>query len=169
MSRLRSEDDLALWIKANHERPFLQHLVMKSWGCSRATCLKFLASLAKLEVDGKKTLHRFHLILDNHEKFQKDSVYLDGVDRRMHYDMAPYAIWAIRVGSSKISRGDKHSYRMTAALSVRGNGEKLSILFILRGIPGGLIEQGKFDDFPIGTFMQFKKRRGWMHACGLFT
>ncbi|RHY68736.1 hypothetical protein DYB34_009085 [Aphanomyces astaci] len=87
----------------------------------------------------------------------------------MHYDMAPYAIWAIRVGSSKISRGDKHSYRMTAALSVRGNGEKLSILFILRGIPGGLIEQGKFDDFPIGTFMQFKKRRGWMHACGLFT
>ncbi|ETV72599.1 hypothetical protein H257_12357 [Aphanomyces astaci] len=75
-------DDLALWIKANHERPFLQHLVRSLGGCSRATCLKFLASLAKIDVDSKKTSHRFHLILDNHEKFQKDSVYLDGVDRR---------------------------------------------------------------------------------------
>ncbi|ETV74098.1 hypothetical protein H257_11400 [Aphanomyces astaci] len=48
----------------------------------------------------------------------------------MHYDMPPHAIWAVRGGSSKISSGDKHSYRMTAVLSVRTIGEKLPLLFL---------------------------------------
>ncbi|RHY83555.1 hypothetical protein DYB35_013490 [Aphanomyces astaci] len=68
MSRLRSEDDLALLIQANHERPFLQHLpVMKSWRCNLLKVPGF--SRQECEVDGK-------------EKFQKESVYLYGVDRR---------------------------------------------------------------------------------------
>ncbi|ETV88325.1 hypothetical protein H257_01598 [Aphanomyces astaci] len=66
MSRWTSEDDLALLIQANNERPFLQD--------------------RECEVDGKKTSHRFHLLLDNHEKFQKESVYLSGVDQE-HNEM----------------------------------------------------------------------------------
>ncbi|RHY23340.1 hypothetical protein DYB26_003976 [Aphanomyces astaci] len=36
---------------------------------------------------------------------------------------------------------------MTAELSVRANGEKLPILFIMRGVTGGLIEPNKFETF----------------------
>ncbi|RHY52047.1 hypothetical protein DYB34_010474 [Aphanomyces astaci] len=94
--------------------------------------------------------------------FTPDSV-INVDETGMHYDMPPHAIWAVRGGSSKISSGDKHSYRMTAVLSVRANGEKLPLLFILRGIPGGLIEQGEFDDFPIGHFYAVQEK-AWMDA-----
>ncbi|ETV64566.1 hypothetical protein H257_18554 [Aphanomyces astaci] len=47
--------------------------------------------------------------------------------------------------ASKISSGEKHPYRMTAELSVRANGEKLPILFIMRGVTGGLIKPNKFE------------------------
>ncbi|KAF0713538.1 Aste57867_4302 [Aphanomyces stellatus] len=59
----------------------------------------------------------------------------------VYYDMPPNKIWAVRGGNSKISSGEKQSYRMTAVLSARANGEKLPILFIMRGQPGGLIER----------------------------
>ncbi|ETV76693.1 hypothetical protein H257_09170 [Aphanomyces astaci] len=82
--RTTSEDDLALLVQANHERTFLQDRVMKSWGVLACNLLKVPGfSCQELEVDGKKTSHRFHLILDNHEKFQKEYVYLYGLDRPM--------------------------------------------------------------------------------------
>ncbi|RHY97527.1 hypothetical protein DYB37_005091 [Aphanomyces astaci] len=87
MSRWTSEDDLALLIQANNERPFLQDRVMKSWGVLACNLLKAPGfSRQECEVDGKKTSHRFHLLLDNHEKFQKESVYLSGVDQE-HNEM----------------------------------------------------------------------------------
>jgi hypothetical protein len=30
--------------------------------------------------------------------------------------------------------------------------KKLAILFIIRGVPGGRIEQGEFDEYPDGHF-----------------
>ncbi|KAH9147364.1 hypothetical protein AeRB84_008999, partial [Aphanomyces euteiches] len=36
--------------------------------------------------------------------------------------------------------GEKHGYRMTAALTIRSNGDKLPIMFVIRGRPGGRIE-----------------------------
>ncbi|KAF0708449.1 hypothetical protein AaE_013210 [Aphanomyces astaci] len=82
----------------------------------------------------------------------------------MSYDMPPNAIWAVRGGSSKISSGEKHSFRMPAVLSVRADGSKLPILFIMRGMPGGLIEKTEFDDFPIGHFYAIQQR-AWMDSC----
>ncbi|ETW00403.1 hypothetical protein H310_07041 [Aphanomyces invadans] len=54
--------------------------------------------------------------------------------------MPPNYIWAKRGGSSKISAGEKHSMRMTAVLTARADDEKLPIMFIMKGKPGGRIE-----------------------------
>ncbi|RHY47834.1 hypothetical protein DYB38_011684, partial [Aphanomyces astaci] len=81
--------------------------------------------------------------------YGKDCVYnVDETD--IYYDMPPRYIWAVRGGSSKISSGEKHSLRMTAVLTVRPDGTKLPILFIMKGVPGGRIESGELATFPSG-------------------
>ncbi|ETV94743.1 hypothetical protein H310_11705 [Aphanomyces invadans] len=59
--------------------------------------------------------------------------------------------------------GEKHSYPMTAVLSVRANGDKLPILFIMRGEPGGRIETGEFDTYLIGHYYAVQEC-AWMVA-----
>ncbi|RHY45656.1 hypothetical protein DYB30_012375 [Aphanomyces astaci] len=76
--QVASEDDLALLVRAAIP-PTSSHEVLGVLACNLLEVPGF--SCQELVVDGKKTLHRFHLILGNHEKFQKDSVYLYGVDR----------------------------------------------------------------------------------------
>ncbi|RHZ18756.1 hypothetical protein DYB37_010528 [Aphanomyces astaci] len=91
------------------------------------------------------------------------SVIINVDETGMRYDMPPHAIWSVKGGSSKISSGEKHSYRMTAVLPVRANGEKLPILFILRGEPGGRIETGEFETYPIGHYYAVQES-AWMDA-----
>ncbi|KAG9400023.1 hypothetical protein AC1031_010944 [Aphanomyces cochlioides] len=73
MSRWTSDDDMALLVQANNKRPFLHERVMKAWD-------ELAINLLQVP-DGKKASHRFHLLLDNHEKFQKESIYMSGVDQ----------------------------------------------------------------------------------------
>ncbi|RHY94027.1 hypothetical protein DYB35_013187 [Aphanomyces astaci] len=103
--------------------------------------------------------------LEFHQSFEGycDENVINVDETGMTYDMPPHAIWAVCGGSSKISSGEKNSYRMTAVLSVRANGEKLPILFIMRGVPGGLIEQSEFDDYPIGHYYAVQEK-AWMDA-----
>ncbi|RHY90229.1 hypothetical protein DYB35_013612 [Aphanomyces astaci] len=56
-------------------------------------------------------------------------------ERGIYYDMPPRYIWAVRGGSSKISSDEKPSLRMTAVLTVRADGTKQPILFIMT-LPG---------------------------------
>ncbi|RHY13219.1 hypothetical protein DYB25_014159 [Aphanomyces astaci] len=88
----------------------------------------------------------FHKAFDG---FASDSI-INVDETGMSYDMSLNAIWSIRGGIAKIAIGEKHSYRMTIVLSVRANGEKMPILFIMRGKPSGDIEKGEFDSFPVG-------------------
>ncbi|RHY67047.1 hypothetical protein DYB38_010291 [Aphanomyces astaci] len=92
--------------------------------------------------------------LDFHKAFcgYGDDVIVNVDETGMHYDMPPHAIWSVRGTPAKISSGEKHSYRMTAVLGARANGDKLPILFIMRGEPGGPIERNEFDSFPIGHY-----------------
>ncbi|KAF0707410.1 hypothetical protein AaE_013615, partial [Aphanomyces astaci] len=50
----------------------------------------------------------------------------------IQYDMPPRYIWSQRDGTTKLSKGEKHSYRMTAVMTIRRDGEKLPILFGIR-------------------------------------
>ncbi|KAH9125288.1 hypothetical protein LEN26_009594, partial [Aphanomyces euteiches] len=79
----------------------------------------------------------------------------------LYYDMAPDTIWAVEGEGSYVADADKHSYRMTALLTVRADGKKLTILFVIRGAEGGTIERNEFDDYPDGHHYYMQKR-AWM-------
>ncbi|KAH9117472.1 hypothetical protein LEN26_005154 [Aphanomyces euteiches] len=77
--------------------------------------------------------------------------------------MCPKTIWAVRGGGSYVSSGDKHSSRMTALLTVRADGLKLPIVFIIRGVDGGSIEKNEFDSYPAGHFY-YMQQKAWMNG-----
>ncbi|KAH9129887.1 hypothetical protein AeMF1_000050 [Aphanomyces euteiches] len=66
-------------------------------------------------------------------------------------------------GSSKVDTSEKHSDRLTAVLSVRSNGEKLPILFIVKGTPGGFIERQEVATYPRGH-VYVVQENAWMDA-----
>lgn len=67
------------------------------------------------------------------------------------YEMAPTKIWAEKGKSSKIPASAKHSARRTALLTVRADGKKLPILFILKAVLNGPIETHELLQYPKGT------------------
>ncbi|KAH9117779.1 hypothetical protein LEN26_012437 [Aphanomyces euteiches] len=100
----------------------------------------------------------------HHEYVGFDPEFIYNLDETgMCYDMSPKIIWAVRGGSSRVSGGEKHSYRMTAVMTVRADGAKLPILFIIKGSPGGSIETDEFPTYPEGHFYAVQQR-AWMNA-----
>ncbi|RLO06197.1 hypothetical protein DYB28_011102 [Aphanomyces astaci] len=99
---------------------------------------------------------------DKHPGIDMDVLY-NSDETGMYYDMCPNTIWAIRGGGSYDANSERHSYRMTALLTVRGDGKKLPILFIIRGEPGGDIETNEFPDYPPEHFYALKKK-AWMNG-----
>ncbi|KAF0694709.1 Aste57867_14436 [Aphanomyces stellatus] len=79
----------------------------------------------------------------------------------IHFDMPPRYIWSRRGESSKLSTGEKHSYRMTAVLTIRRDGVKLPILFVIRGQPGGKIDTDEIPKYPHGHFYTMHAK-AWM-------
>ncbi|RHY06509.1 hypothetical protein DYB36_014446, partial [Aphanomyces astaci] len=94
--------------------------------------------------------------------YSKDSVF-DVDETGIYYDLPPSYISAVRGGSSKISAGEKHSMRMTAVLTVRTDGTKLPLMFIMRGTPGGRIESSELPTFPSEHYYAVQTK-AWMHG-----
>ncbi|KAH9088220.1 hypothetical protein Ae201684P_015555 [Aphanomyces euteiches] len=94
--------------------------------------------------------------------YSADTVY--NVDETgMYYDMPPRVIWSIRGGQAKIAVGEKHGYRMTAALTIRTDGTKLPIMFVIRGQPGGRIEKHELPTYPTGHAYAVQPK-AWMDS-----
>ncbi|RHY91064.1 hypothetical protein DYB31_012252 [Aphanomyces astaci] len=81
----------------------------------------------------------------------------------IYFDMCPNSIWAVRGGSSYVANSETHPYRMTALLTVRADGPKLPILFVIRGEPGGVNETNEFNEYPPGHFYAMQKK-AWMNG-----
>ncbi|KAF0704103.1 hypothetical protein AaE_015109 [Aphanomyces astaci] len=93
--------------------------------------------------------------------FGPDAVY--NVDETgFYYDMPPKYIWSVKGGEPKIATGEKHSLRMTAVLTVKADGTKLPILFIIRGSPGGRIASNELPTYPRGHFYAVQEK-AWMN------
>ena len=106
----------------------------------RTTMLKMTrAELEKIRAEFGAAFHHEYV------GFGLDSIY-NADETAIYYDMAPKTRWAVRGGPAKISNGEKHSYRMTAVLTVRADGIKLPILFIIRGAEDGTIQSSEFVD-----------------------
>ncbi|KAG9417112.1 hypothetical protein AC1031_001502 [Aphanomyces cochlioides] len=73
----------------------------------------------------------------------------------MYYEMPPRIIWSIRGGDAKVSVSEKHGYRTTAALTIRADGEKLPIMFVIRGRPGGRIETNEPSRRTLGWTIKY--------------
>ncbi|KAH9181428.1 hypothetical protein AeNC1_016596, partial [Aphanomyces euteiches] len=79
----------------------------------------------------------------------------------VYYDMPPRRIWAEVGGSSKVDKSEKHSDRLTAVLTIRADGKKLPILFIVNGKPGGNIETFEVPSYPTEHFYAVQEE-AWM-------
>ncbi|KAF0710562.1 Aste57867_5509 [Aphanomyces stellatus] len=68
----------------------------------------------------------------------------------VYYDSPPRKTLARIGASSKVNKSQKHADRLTAVLSIRSNGDKLPILFIVKGKPGGLVDKQEIPTYPEG-------------------
>jgi hypothetical protein len=81
----------------------------------------------------------------------------------VYLDTQPSRMWAERGGSAKISSTQKHPARLTALLTVRADGHKLPIFFIVKGKPGGTIERDEVSTYPTGHHYAVQEN-AWMDA-----
>ncbi|KAK1932284.1 Tigger transposable element-derived protein 6 [Phytophthora citrophthora] len=72
----------------------------------------------------------------------------------VYYDTPPSRILCERGKSTAITTSEKNSARLPVVCSVRGDGQKLPLFFILRGAPGGYIKTTELPTYP----------KGWMDS-----
>ncbi|KAH9132899.1 hypothetical protein AeRB84_020829 [Aphanomyces euteiches] len=83
----------------------------------------------------------------------------------IYYDTPPRYLWTQIGQDSSLDASEKSSARLTAVLSARSNGEKLPILFIIKGEKGGFIEQNELQEYP-QEHLYFVQKNAWMDADG---
>lgn len=81
----------------------------------------------------------------------------------VYFESPPTRTWAVRGGSAKVKKTQKHSPRLTAVMTVRADGKKLPIFFILKAQPGGTIEMDELPTYPKGHFYTVQEN-AWMDA-----
>lgn len=90
-----------------------------------------------------------------------DSEIVNMDETAVYYDMPTSKIWAIKGGSAKVTKTQKHSARLTAVLTVRADGKKLPLFFIVKGKPGGPIERKELPTYPKGHHYAVQEN-AWM-------
>ncbi|KAG4230258.1 hypothetical protein PC116_g21444 [Phytophthora cactorum] len=101
---------------------------------------------------------------EEHAHYPESAIY--NVDETaIYFDTPPHKIWALkgRRGSAKVKHIQKNSGRLTPVLTIRADGKKLPILFILRGMPGGTVETDELPTYPSGHVYTVQES-GWMDA-----
>ncbi|RHY62135.1 hypothetical protein DYB30_006657 [Aphanomyces astaci] len=122
----------------------------------------------QLACKAKKVLSEFESTRSEFatEFHAKYSTYTDDVvynvdETGIQFDMPPRKIWSERGSGAKLTKGEKHSYRMTAVLTIRRDGVKLPIMFVIKGKPLAVIETTEFATYPPGHFYIMQKK-AWM-------
>ncbi|KAH9143448.1 hypothetical protein AeRB84_012553 [Aphanomyces euteiches] len=65
--------------------------------------------------------------------------------------------------SSKVNKTSKHSERNTVVLTIRADGGKLPFLFIVKGLPGGVIESRELQAYPAPHAYAVGQENAWMN------
>ncbi|KAG3254562.1 hypothetical protein PI124_g883 [Phytophthora idaei] len=69
----------------------------------------------------------------------------------IYYDTLPSKMLPEKGKPATITSEQKHSARLTTVCTVCADGRKLPLLFIVRGEPGGTIEQNELQTYPNGA------------------
>ncbi|GMF54287.1 unnamed protein product [Phytophthora fragariaefolia] len=86
-----------------------------------------------------------------------------GLKTGIYFDAPPGQILSERGQSSAITAQQKHSAQLTAVCTVRGDGVKLPLLFIVRGEQNGTIEKDELPPYPKGHVYTVLTK-AWMDA-----
>ncbi|KAH9125448.1 hypothetical protein LEN26_009571 [Aphanomyces euteiches] len=73
---------------------------------------------------------------------------LNADETGVYFDMPPGKTYAEIGQSSKVDKSSKQSERISVVLTIRADGVKLPLLFIVKGQPGGLIENHELPNYP---------------------
>ncbi|KAH9143133.1 hypothetical protein AeRB84_012844 [Aphanomyces euteiches] len=82
----------------------------------------------------------------------------------IYFDPPPKYILTQTGADASISHADK-SCRLTAVLAAKRNGDKLPFLFIVKGKPGGFIDENELQTFPLGHYYAVQKN-AWIDGDG---
>ncbi|KAH9181619.1 hypothetical protein AeNC1_016405, partial [Aphanomyces euteiches] len=150
--------------KRSAERGFdsLVHLLRAF--CRRHGFSHRTACPSKLRQDDLEQI-RLEFAADFYEKFHGygDHAILNADETSIHFDMPSGFTWAEVGKSSKTSKSQKHSDRISVLLTVRADGSKLPLLFILRGVEDGLIDQFEVNTYP-KPHMYVVQTKAWMDS-----
>ncbi|RHZ17159.1 hypothetical protein DYB26_007486, partial [Aphanomyces astaci] len=147
------------WIKRHQADWLRSYVARKKPGAGYQSLLSLLQRTSKAKLPWSRCATSSQRSRE-YRGFGPEAIY--NVDETgFYYDMPPKYIWSARGGDAKISTGEKHSLRMTAVLTVRANGDKLPILFVIRGAPGGRIETSELPLFPRGHVYAVQQK-AWM-------
>ncbi|RHY23224.1 hypothetical protein DYB32_009271 [Aphanomyces invadans] len=125
-------------------------------GFSKQTVCRQKKTQKDLEETCAAIAKQFHT---DHPNVAMDCVF-NADETGITYNMCPNTIWAVRGGGSYVSNSERHSYRMTALLTVRGDGVKLPIVFVIRGVAGGAIESNELLSIHAVTTTPCRKKPG---------
>ncbi|RHY70751.1 hypothetical protein DYB34_010411 [Aphanomyces astaci] len=153
---------LILWIKRNHRPWLLQYIESKK---TFASGYESLGHLLRRFCRRHRFSHRVpchnkvrQVVLDDvwagyavnfwtkYEAYDKSIIY-NADETGVYFDMPPGKTLAEVGKSSKVDKKNKHSERISVVLTVRADGVKLPLLFIIKGQPGGLLEKTELPTY----------------------
>ncbi|KAF0705640.1 hypothetical protein AaE_014423 [Aphanomyces astaci] len=105
--------------------------------------LKNTPSLQGHGKDGERKKRRFW---PKYEAYDKSLIYYAD-ETGVYFDMLLWKALAEVGKSSKVDTKNKHSERISVVLTVRADGLKLPLLFIIKGQPGGLFEKKELPTY----------------------
>ncbi|CAK4715887.1 unnamed protein product, partial [Aphanomyces euteiches] len=145
---LNEDEALLVFLKRTQHKWLEQYLAREKAGCGYDNLLSVLQDFCtrngysyQQACPAKRTISDLvaELFHKKYGMYTPDRVF--NVDETaIQFNMAPRYIWSPRGGNAKLASGEKHSYRMTAVLTIRADGLKLPILFVIRGAVGGIID-----------------------------
>ncbi|RQM20154.1 hypothetical protein B5M09_012094 [Aphanomyces astaci] len=99
---------------------------------------------------------KFHASVLNDNQFSQQHAI-----PRVYFDMPPGKTLVEVRKSSKVDKKNKHSERISVVLTVRADGFKLPLLFIIKGQPGGLLEKTELSSYD-PTHVYAVQANAWM-------
>ncbi|RHZ07473.1 hypothetical protein DYB31_012108 [Aphanomyces astaci] len=127
---------LMRWVNTNHKEWLVQYPASKK---NEAVAYQSFRSLMHRFADRNRFRHHV-----------PKSQILNVDETGVYFDMPPGMMLAEIGKSSKYKKATKHSERLTAVMTIRADGVKLPILFIVKGKPGDTIDTSELPTYPPG-------------------